>query len=186
MFFWRISGLMLIGMALYKWKVLNASRPSRFYKKLAVIGGGLGLPIVAGGAYLDHTKNFDPAFVLGYGAIPNWYGSLGVALMWIAIIMLIAQSNKFPRIKHALSAYGRLAFTNYIGQSILATWVFYGYGLALMGTLDRLQQVGIVIIIWTVQLIISVYWVRYFRFGPLEWIWRSGVYMRPQPMRRKT
>lgn len=186
MFFWRISGLMLIGMALYKWKVLNASRPSRFYKQLAVIGGGLGLPVVAGGAYLDHTKNFDPAFVLGYGAIPNWYGSLGVALMWIAIIMLIAQSNKFPRIKHALSAYGRLAFTNYIGQSILATWVFYGYGLALMGTLDRLQQVGIVIIIWTVQLIISVYWVRYFRFGPLEWIWRSGVYMRPQPMRRKT
>ena len=185
LFFWRISGLMLLGMALFKWHVLDASRSTRFYQRMALLGGGLGLPLVALGAYWHHGHDFDPAHVLGFGALPNWYGSVGVAFMWIALVMLLCRARAFGWLRSVLSAYGRMAFTNYIGQSLLATWVFYGYGLGWFGSLDRLQQVGVVISIWVVQLVVCPIWLHYFRFGPLEWVWRSGVYMRLQPMLRR-
>ena len=184
MYFWRISGLMLLGMALFKLGVLDGTRPAAFYRRMILLGGGIGVPLVGAGAYWDHSTGFDPAHVLGLGALPNWYGSIGVALMWIGCVMLVCRCGAFEKIRYVLSCYGRLAFTNYIGQSVLATLVFYGYGLGLFGSLERIEQVGVVVGIWAVQLTFSPIWLKYFKFGPLEWVWRSGVYLRPQPMRR--
>jgi len=184
LFFWRISGLMLIGMALFKTDVLSASRSTAFYLRMAILGGGVGLPLVAFGAWWDAQHGFDPAHILGFGALPNWYGSVGVALMWIALLMLVCRAVALRPVHFVLGAYGRMAFTNYIGQSLLATWVFYGYGLGRFGMMDRVEQAGVVLAIWAVQLTLSPIWLHFFRYGPLEWVWRSGVYGRPQPMRR--
>lgn len=185
MYFWRISGLMLLGMALFKWRVLDASRSVRFYARLAASGAVLGVSLVGFGAYRDIRNDFEPAHVLGFGALPNWYGSIGVALMWIALVMLACHASALARPRSVLSAYGRMAFTNYIGQSVLATWICYGHGLGLIGHLSRVEQIGVVVAIWAVQLAFSVIWLRYFLFGPLEWLWRSATYKSRQPLRRR-
>jgi uncharacterized protein len=184
-FGWRICGLMLIGMGLFKWGVLSAQLPSRTYVRMAMMGGGLGLPLTTLGAITNWSQDFDPVYTTGIGLLLNWFGSVGVALMWIALVMLFVQSPFGCRIKSVLGAYGRTAFTNYIGQTLLATFVFYGYGLGLFGSMDRVGQFGIVIAIWAVGLTISPIWLNYFQFGPLEWVWRSGAYKELQPMRRK-
>lgn len=184
-YFWHVCGLMCIGMALFKWKILSAERSTSFYVRMALIGGAIGIPLSAFGAYSDIKHDFDFVHVFGFGFTFNYFGSVFVAFMWIALIMLLCRAKGFSKLKTMLSCYGRMAFTNYIGQTLLATWVFYGYGLGLFGTVSRIEQVAVVVLIWTVQLILSPIWLRYFRFGPLEWLWRSGVYFRFQSMRRK-
>ena len=77
-----------------------------------------------------------------------------------------------------------MAFTNYILQSVLCSLIFYGFGLGLFGQLERWSQVLVVGAIWMLQLWISPLWLRYFRFGPLEWLWRSLTYFRVQPIRK--
>ncbi len=185
LFFWRVSGLMLIGMALFKGGVLSAAKSSTFYIKMALLGGCIGLPLTSFGAYWSWSKDFDAAHALMWGALPNWFGSVAVAMMWIALIMLFIRSPIFAGVKSVLGAYGRTAFTNYIGQSVLATAVFYGYGLGWFGSVERTGQIGIVAAIWAVQLMISPIWLRYFRFGPLEWLWRTAAYKKRQPMLRE-
>ena len=185
-FFWRLSGLMCIGMALFKWKVLSAGRSTKFYLCMALIGGAIGIPLnmLTAQGILAHES--DPAYVLGLGMLGLYYISLPMAAMWIALVMLLCKASGFLAAKRVLGCYGRMAFTNYIGQSLLATWVFYGYGLGLYGSLSRVEQIGVVVAIWAIQLAFSPLWLKYFQFGPLEWVWRSGVYMKPQPMLRRT
>ena len=76
-----------------------------------------------------------------------------------------------------------MALTNYISQSLICTVIFYGHGLGLFETLGRPEQLLIVLGVWVVQLLWSPWWLDRFRFGPLEWLWRSVTYWSPQPMR---
>ena len=89
-----------------------------------------------------------------------------------------------PRALAPLAAVGRLALTNYLLQSLIGTFVFYGHGLGLYGRLERTEQIGVVVTVWALQLIASPLWLRVFRFGPLEWIWRSLTYGKLQPFLR--
>jgi uncharacterized protein len=82
-----------------------------------------------------------------------------------------------------VAAAGRMAFSNYIMTSILMTSVFYGYGLGLFGTLSRAQIYLVVPGVWALMLLWSPLWLRVFRYGPLEWVWRSLVFRQRQPMR---
>lgn len=183
-FFWRLCGLMCVGMALFKWGVLSAKRSTKFYLWAAVICGGIGIPLNTLGAQAILAHESDPAYVLGIGSLKLYYVSLPMAFMWISLVMLLCKSGAFVRMKHVLACYGRMAFTNYIGQSLMATWIFYGYGLGWFGSVSRVEQAWIVLAIWAIQLTISLIWLKYFKFGPLEWVWRSGVYLKPQPMVR--
>jgi uncharacterized protein len=79
-----------------------------------------------------------------------------------------------------------MAFTNYMLQTIICTTIFYGHGFGLFGHVERVGQIGIVFAVWALQLAISPIWLRHFRFGPLEWLWRSLTYLTFQPMRRGT
>jgi uncharacterized protein len=76
-----------------------------------------------------------------------------------------------------------MAFTNYLVQTFICTTIFYGHGLGLFGRATRTEQILMVFAVWAFQLIVSPIWLRYFRFGPFEWVWRSLAYMRRQPMR---
>ena len=76
-----------------------------------------------------------------------------------------------------------MALTNYLLHTVICTFLFYGQGLALYGRLDRVEQLGVVLGIWVLQLAVSPWWLRHFRFGPLEWLWRSASYGRLQSMR---
>jgi uncharacterized protein len=85
----------------------------------------------------------------------------------------------------ALAPVGRMAFTNYIAQSLIMTTIFYaGRGLGLYGQLDWPQWSAIVVGVWTLQLIWSPLWLSRFTMGPLEWVWRRLSYGRSIPLRR--
>jgi uncharacterized protein len=85
---------------------------------------------------------------------------------------------------HALGAVGRMALTNYLGQSILCGSIFYGYGLGLFGQLRPTQVMMLTVPILALQLVVSSVWLRHFQFGPVEWLWRTVSYRQVQPMRR--
>ncbi len=76
-----------------------------------------------------------------------------------------------------------MALSNYLTHSIVCTTLFYGYGFGLFGHINRTGLAAIVLTIWVAQLVISPIWLRYFRYGPAEWLWRSLTYGQPQPMR---
>jgi uncharacterized protein len=82
-----------------------------------------------------------------------------------------------------LAAIGRMPLTTYLTQSIICTTLFYGYGFGLWGRVGFTGMLSITLAVFGLQMIASVYWLRYFRFGPTEWLWRSLAYARPQPMK---
>ena len=99
--------------------------------------------------------------------------------------MLIWKAGALRWLTSRLAAVGQMAFSCYIMQSLICTTIFYGYGFGLFGRLQRYQLYYVVLGVWVVQLIASPIWLRHFRFGPLEWLWRSLTYVEIQPMRRR-
>jgi len=183
--FWRASGLMLIGMAMYKTGVLSAARDASFYRKGLVLGMLIGLPLVVWGI----VKNFEAGWTLEYsmfiGSQFNYWGSLAMAYAYICGIMLFVKTDGFKAIKQRLAAVGQMALTNYIAQSMIGMLLFFGAGFGLFGQLERSHQVIVVLATWLLQLSWSRPWLHAYRFGPLEWVWRSLTYGHVQPLKKR-
>ncbi|WP_322490124.1 DUF418 domain-containing protein [Chloroflexus sp.] len=81
-------------------------------------------------------------------------------------------------------ALGQMALSNYLLQSIICIAIFYGYSLALFGKVGTAAGIALTIVIYALQIPISHWWLRRFRYGPVEWLWRSGTYLKRQPLRR--
>jgi uncharacterized protein len=79
---------------------------------------------------------------------------------------------------------GRMALTNYVGQSVLCTLIFYGTGLGLGGTMGHTQYLPTGIAVYALQVVTSRLWLGHFRFGPLEWVWRMLTYGKWVPLSR--
>lgn len=181
---WRVSALMLLGMALHKAGVFNAARSTRFYTIMLAAGGLIGGGLVGAGVLVNHANGFDPIAFFGVVGWFNYAGSVGVALAWVALVMLLCKSGALAWLRHALASVGRMAFTNYLSQSLIGAFIFYGWGLGYFGQLSRAELVPIVLGVWAFQLIVSPLWLSRFRFGPMEWLWRSLTYWKPAPMLR--
>ncbi len=126
---------------------------------------------------------WETGYVLLFARQLNYVGSLLLALGYVAATMLLCRAAAGGRITTALSAVGRTAFSNYLFQTVAATTIFYGHGLGLFGTLSRLELLGIVLLIWAIQIPLSVAWLNRFRFGPVEWLWRTLTYGSRQQLR---
>ena len=177
------GGRMLLGMGLMKLGVFSAARSRRFYLAMVGLGYGLGLPLMVFDASQLIEHRFSNDYGLHGGMFYNAFGSLVVALGHVGLLMLIVQSGAISWLTHRLAAVGRMALSNYLTHSIVCTTLFYGYGFGLFGTINRTGLAAIVLTIWIAQLIISPIWLKHFRFGPAEWLWRSLTYWRLQPMR---
>jgi len=180
---WRAGGCMLLGMALYRWGWFSGKRNHKLYGTLIAVGLLLGLPLTAFGVHSQMAAKWEPVFAFFQASLFGYWGSLPLALAWIGLVMLMYRSQLWPALTRGLAAVGRMALTNYLLQTGICTTLFYGHGLGLFGRVDRLGQAGIVLVVWIVQLAISPRWLRYFRFGPAEWLWRSLSYRRRQPFR---
>jgi uncharacterized protein len=108
----------------------------------------------------------------------NYIGSVAVALGYLALIILLTKQERMKPVWQPLSFAGRMAFSNYILMTLLATFLFYGHGLALFGRAERAMQLTWLVVIWLVVLVFSASWLKKFRFGPLEWLWRALSYRR--------
>ena len=180
----RIGALMLIGMALYRLGVVTGARDRRLYQRLIVVGGSLGLVLIVLGLLHNHYCHFDLIESMFLGSQFNYWGSLGLAAGYLGLIALMVQDGSLPGLRRRLGAAGRMALSNYLGQTLIFTTVFYGHGLGLYGQVERWQQVLMVLAVWALQLWVSPWWLQRFRFGPAEWAWRSLTYAKLQPLRR--
>jgi uncharacterized protein len=180
---WRAGGLMLLGMALLKWGVLSAERSRRLYLSLVGLWLVIGLPLIIGGVITNSANEWTYDYSMFFGWQFNYWGSLFAALGYIGVVMLVSKSGWFSGLKRRLASVGRMAFTNYLMQTVICTTIFYGHGFGLFGKLERWEQVLVVLGVWVFQLVVSPMWLRYFRFGPTEWLWRSLTYLKLQPMR---
>ena len=180
---WRISGLMLLGMAFMKLGILRAGRSRRFYLRMLTLGYLTGLPLAIYSGYTLDAHGFDPFYIWDEGTVFNYVGSILAGFGHIALVMWAFRSGFFPRFRERLAAVGRMALTNYLMHSLVLTTLFYGYGFGLHGYVERFYQMGFVVAMWIVQLYLSPLWLCYYRFGPAEWAWRSLTYWRRQPMR---
>jgi len=179
---WDVLAMMLLGMAFFKWGLLDASRSSRDYWLLAIAGIGLGLPL----NYLETATYISSGFEVYWagGFRPSYDVSrLSLAVGYIGIIMLICKHALMPWFRSALAAVGQLALTNYLAQSIICNFIFMGFGLGLFGELQRYEAYLVVLGVWIFQIIFSLLWLRFYRFGPAEWLWRSLTYKQSQPFR---
>ena len=181
---WRVSGAMLLGMALYKWGVLAARRSRAFYARWLVAGLAVGWPLILLGVHLHERAGWSMRYSMVLGWQINSWASLPVALAYASAVMLFCGRGLLPGPTARLAAVGRMAFTNYIVQTLICTTLFYGHGLGLYARLPFAQLFWLVLAIWVLQLAYSPWWLARFRFGPLEWLWRSLTYRTRQPFRR--
>jgi len=180
---WRAGGLMLIGMALFKVGVFGAQRSQRFYLRMMSLGFGLGLPIVVFGVLYRNDHGWDVRSAFFAGSQFNYWGSLLVAAGWIGVVMLVCQRPGWGRAKMTLASVGQMALSCYLLQTIICTFIFYGHGLGLYGSVSRVGQALIMLAVWAAMLVVCPFWLKRFRFGPFEWLWRSLTYMKLQPMK---
>ena len=180
---WRAGGLMLIGMALYKWGVLSGQRSRRFYAVMALVGFHIGIPVTLYGIRQQFAHDWAFEYSWFFGLQFNYWGSLFISAGYIGLAMWLYKILPAMRIWPVLSAVGRMAFTNYILQTLICTLIFYGHGLGLYCRVDRVGQMVVVLSVWTVMLFVSPLWLQRFRFGPMEWLWRSLTYWKRQPFR---
>lgn len=189
---WDSLALMLLGLALYKWGFLTGGWASRDYWKVLAVGYGLGLPLAIYSRY--HSYLYYPnleAILQRMEAVPvEWtnliypFQRILLVMAHVAALVLLYKSRSVQSLFRRLEAVGQMAFTNYIMHSVICTLVFFGYGLNYYAELEYYQLYYVVAAIWALQLVVSPLWLRYFLFGPLEWLWRSLTYWRLQPFRR--
>jgi uncharacterized protein len=177
--------IMILGMALIKSGILSGEKRKSTYILMIVIGYSIGFALTYIKTNLVYKNNFDLLSLDKYMIIRH-VDRIAVACGHIGLICLFVKSGILNWLKTSLAAVGRMAFSNYILHSLICTIIFYGYGFGLFGRVNMAYQMVIVLAIWVLQMILSPIWLKYFYFGPLEWIWRTLTYWKRQPMRIKS
>jgi len=177
-----VWSMMFIGMGLFKLGVFSAARSYRFYAWIAIIGYLVGIPLNSYTAWLAVKDNFDRV-TFAFTHVAYDIERLPVALADMALLMILCKAGALRWLTSRLAAIGQMALSNYILQSVVCTFVFTGYGFGLYGRLERYQLYYVVAGCWAMSLAASPIWLQHYRFGPLEWCWRSLTYWKRQPMR---
>ncbi len=174
--------IMIAGMALWKTNFLKAELSSRFYIRCAIMGFGFSifLDTIRWTSLITNEWRYEIFLLTSY--LKYFIGPAG-AIGFAAIVMLWVRSQT-PHLSwlgQKFSQTGKMAFTIYILSSLIGTSLFYGHGLGLFGQLNLTQLMGIVAITSIIMITFANCWLRYFRYGPLEWLWRSLSKNQKQP-----
>jgi uncharacterized protein len=165
----RTIGLFLLGA--FAWRTGILRNPPRHLLVLIAAGCiGLGTALI-----LSHSGG-----EIGLPAEP--LGIILLALGYGAAIICIANLERGKRLLGLAAPLGRMAFTNYLAQSLIFGWIFYGYGLGLFGRLGVASALAIGVAVYIGQVFFSAWWLHRYRYGPVEWLWRTLMYGEAQPM----
>jgi uncharacterized protein len=174
---------MLIGVALWKWRIIQGGRSARFYLVLMLAAYGYGMTARAVGVSEIFTFSPIPKTVW-----INWeFARLAVAIGHIALVNLMVKSVLGARILSPLKAAGRTAFSLYFMQQIIGLYILFApFGFGLWGKFGWAGLEGIATAVIVSQIVVANIWVRFFATGPFEWAWRSLSYLKWQPFRLRT
>jgi uncharacterized protein len=175
----RTVALFLLGATAWRAHVLRDLQSNKY------LPFRIGLVALGAGAFVM-------AATVELASIKRWYFLLDrsapslMAIGYAAILLGIMTTDARRTLAWA-APVGRMAFTNYLLQSIILGWVFYGYGLGLFGRVGVAAALAMGIALYILQVLFSIWWLRRYAFGPIEWLWRTLMYGVAQPMRlRKT
>lgn len=176
--------LMMLGMAMKKNGFLTGEWERADYvlwaRKMIIPGIILSALVAAMVVITNYDKITAIAAFFIWSAIPRTMLTIGYAAVLMLVIARYANSGFISRV----AAAGQAAFTNYLGTSIVMTTIFYGYGFGLFGHVGRIELWAFVVGAWAVMLLWSKPWLERYRYGPLEWLWRSLARMKLQPLVR--
>lgn len=177
-----IWSMMFLGMGLFKLGVFSAAKSYRWYAWMAAIGIAIGIPLNSYDSWLVYTSNFDRV-TFAFTKVAYDVERLPVALADMALLLILCKAGALRWLTSRLAAIGQMALSNYVLQSVICSFVFTGYGFGLYGRMERYQLYHVVAGCWAVSMAASPVWLRHYRFGPLEWCWRSLTYWKRQPMK---
>ena len=178
----RTAGVMMMGMALWKAGFLHARLPAVVYALLALlIVPSMWVADLAARGMLASDFDFLASaawrLLINLGSLPQAFGSA-------ALVMLAVKTPLLSVVRAPFAAAGRMALSNYLGCSLVGAFIFFGPpGAGLIGSMGRAEQFRLVLLVWAAMLLISPLWLRFYRFGPMEWALRSLTYQRAQPLR---
>lgn len=180
-YFFDIFGMMMVGMALFRLGVLTLEARTRTYLAMMVVGYAVGLTVNLAEARWIMTHNFS---ALSYDQAEITYdiSRLAMTVGHLGVLMLFLRSGILPWLRRSMAAVGRMALTNYLAHSVVALVFFVLLGF--WGALERHQLYYVVFAVWAAQLVISPIWLRHYRFGPVEWLWRYLTYGKAPSFRR--
>ncbi len=182
---WDVLLFMFLGMAFFKMGILTGEAPTKVYWWILIVGLGLGLflswlQMLETVKYQFNAFEFNKHVSFSYYQLHRMLRSLGL----FAIIMLLYKSGVFKWLFEIMRPVGQMAFSNYLAQSIICGLIFNSYGLGMYGKLQRFEIYYVVAAVWLFQIIFCNIWLRYYRFGPFEWAWRSLTYWKRMPFRK--
>lgn len=175
-------GMMLLGMALYKNGFLTGKRKTSLYVWTAVIGLGIAWPMIAIGAWHSWKHHFGVDTLLWMNfeyTLGRVSGALGTA----AVLILILRAGLMTWLMKSVAAVGQMALSNYLLTSTSMMFLFVWGPLKWYGYMEYYKLYWVVLCVWIVNMVWSTVWLKYFQFGPMEWVWRSLTYWKRQPMR---
>ena len=170
--------MMLLGMALFKIGAMQGQMSRAWDVRTAAIGFSVGLAVNLGELRYSLSNDYSGLSTMAIFVPTYQLGRLGMGLGYLSVEMLVSQSEILPRLRRALAAVGRMALTNYLMHSFICMVVFTGAGLGLVGQLERWELYPVVVAIWLFQLWLSPRWLARYRYGPVEWLWRTLTYGR--------
>ncbi|MDO8966585.1 DUF418 domain-containing protein [Algoriphagus sp.] len=182
---WDVLSMMLVGIALFKLNILSGDKSLGFYGKMAAIGYLIGISINYYELQVVLNGQFSPV-AIAKSNLTYDLGRIATSMGHIGLIMLFSKSNFLIWLKSSLASVGKMALTNYIMHSVICMIVFTGVGFGLFGKLQRYELLYVVFPIWIFQLILSPIWLRYFHYGPLEWLWRNLSYRKVHSFRKES
>lgn len=171
--FWFVGASMLLGIGLLRQGFLTGRSSARTYRTV-LLGGIPGLVLIHWEFHRSLAAILSPWAGLTLSAQYEWATDLIVGLALVSGVFIIVDSRRFFRPVAWFAAYGRMSLSNYIGQSLICTFLFYGHGLGWFGRVERVSLLGITILVVVLQMAMTVIWLRRFRRGPLEALTRRG------------
>ncbi|KAA3605478.1 MAG: DUF418 domain-containing protein [Planctomycetota bacterium] len=195
----RCGGLMLIGMALMALNFFNGKQKASVYASVAAVTTLLGLAVVALGVWpqtmqpLGHVQaawDGQPPMPTGLqrlfssAYLSRQIGIVLVSLAWASWLLVFCKSRWIRPLLFPLSSAGHMALSLYLSQTVICLLIFEGWAGGRWGTVRYAEQLQWAAVILAAQLVFAMLWFSWFRFGPMEWLWRSMSYGRRQPWRK--
>jgi uncharacterized protein len=176
----RTLALFLLGAVAWRTGLLSQSER---HKRLLLVLMSTGL-LIGGALSFFEAMSSDPAWARIAGGIVNVFpmGPVMLAMGYMAAVISLVSFTRARTALRIIGPLGRMAFTSYIMQSLIFCTIFYGYGLGLFGRLGAFVTLIIGITVYALQIVVSMWWLRRYRFGPLEWLWRTLMYGTRQPL----